>query len=303
MSDSAHLESGTSSAAQTGEPESPRRSRFGPQAAIESIKSITRAALGDPENKIGDERFIAQLSQIHSLKQFLFEEKVRFKPEQLPSIDLGQLNGLRYSASGRAPTALEWRLLDEKLSTLASYLTDELRQRIRIRELGAFFGLIPLIFLLAAAAVVFFYFLYPRWLTRDTLQFDAAYLSSIVLWTLSQGGLGACAFLGTRVAIKRAEGASPLQAIDEAADITDRNILKIRIILGCLFAFLIGLPIASPSLTKLQDSIFKSDLLSGSDLALIFVPFLLGFSTNLVLAVLDRTFTAIRTFFGLPTGK
>jgi hypothetical protein len=96
---------------------------------------------------IANERFIRQLDELRALKEFLFEEKVQFKEEDLDSIDLEELNNLSYSASGRIPSAGEWRTLDEKLTKLVSYLSDDLRRKIRIRELRLFFRTLPIIFL------------------------------------------------------------------------------------------------------------------------------------------------------------
>jgi hypothetical protein len=96
---------------------------------------------------IANERFIRQLNELRGLKEFLFEEKVQFKEEDLNSIDLEELNNLSYSNSGRVPTADEWRTLDEKLTKLASYLSDDLRRKIRLRELSLFFKILPIFFL------------------------------------------------------------------------------------------------------------------------------------------------------------
>src|SRR2546429_9897740 len=90
----------------------------------------------DELDKICDERFIDQVREVQNLKRFLFEQKVKFEPSQLGSIDLGPLNNLRFGSRGRMATLEEWKLLDEKISILATYLNDELRQKIRIRELS-----------------------------------------------------------------------------------------------------------------------------------------------------------------------
>jgi hypothetical protein len=263
-----------------------------------------RSGSNDADNSIGDTRFASQLKEVQDLKRFLFEEKVKFNPEQIDSIDLGPLNNLRYRPHGRPPTADEWKLLDVKLSGLASYITDELRQKIRIRELGVYFGTIPLLFLVVAVAAIIYYFLYSKFLAIDSVGFTASYLGSLVVWTITQGGLGACAFLGTRVAIKRAAGASISEALQEGADITDRSVLKIRILLGCLFGFLLGLPFSALALDNLLKAMFSLPVeLNASGFAFIVVPFMVGFSTNLVLAILDRCVVSIRTFFGTTDGK
>jgi hypothetical protein len=259
---------------------------------------------GAPTNesdKIADQRFIDQLREVHNLKRFFFEERVGFEPTQLASIDLGPLNNLRFGYKGRAASLNEWKLLDEKISILASFLTDELRQKIRVRDLSIYFGLIPLLFLLASLAALFYRFLYGAFFPKDTLLFNASYLASLIFWTVAQGGLGACAFLGTRVATKRLEK-TPLDILADSMEITDKSILKIRIILGCLFSSLIGIPIASFSLDKIGDALYPPQggaTLNPSDFALMILPFMVGFSTNLVLAILERAVEAIRTLFGI----
>jgi hypothetical protein len=253
----------------------------------------------DESDKICDERFIDQLKEVQNLKRFLFEEKVNFEPSQLETINLGVLNNLHFDPKGRMATLDEWKLLDEKISVLATYLSDELRQKIRIQELNFFFGTLPLTFLLAALATIMYHFLYGAAFPEKTFLHNASYLLSLIVWTVAQGGLGACAYLGTRVATRRAQK-TPLDAPADAADITDESILKIRIILGCLFGSLIGLPIANVALEKMGSAIYEKNWdVEPSAFALMILPFMVGFSTNLVLAILERAIDSIRTFFGI----
>jgi hypothetical protein len=264
-----------------------------------SISSTKLSPHTPNPNSISDRRFVGQLQEIKNLKQFLFEQKVKFEPAQLGSIDLGSLNNLYFSPSGRVPTSEEWKLLDEKISILASYLSDELRQKIRVRELSVFFDTLPLAFLLATLATVLYRFLYGGFLTKGTLLFNASFLLSLIVWTVAQGGLGACAFLGTRIATKRSEKGL-IDNFADVADVTDESILKIRIVLGCLFGSLIGVPIGSLAFDKMGSAIYDSTTnLTPSDFALILLPFMVGFSTNLVLAILERFIESIRTFFGI----
>lgn len=139
----------------------------------------------DIANAICSHRFIEQLKEVQDLKQFLFEEKAKFEPGQIGAIDLGLLNNLTFDLRGRSPTIEEWKLLDEKISALSSYLTDDLRQKIRIRKLSIFFGMIPLLFLIASMVILLFRFSYGAVLTKGTLSFNAAYLLSIIVWTVA----------------------------------------------------------------------------------------------------------------------
>jgi len=130
---------------------------------------------------------------------------------------------------------------------------------------------------------------------------------------MSQGGLGACAFLGTSVITRSADiaktqtvPAGDLKEITVScaiSDLTDRNFLKIRIVLGALFGFLFGLPIAHMALHFLFDGIESYDPnkigISTQNISLMITPFLIGFSTNLVLVLFSKLIAAIQGLFGV----
>ena len=104
------------------------------------------------------------------------------------------------------------------------------------------------------------------------------------------------------------QGSKNSDISQQLADITDRNFLKIRIILGALFGFLLGLPIAHPALHIIYMSMnnppakgeLMPDDVSAQSIALMVMPFLIGFSTNLVLVILSRFISSIQTVFGIP---
>jgi len=270
--------------------------------AHESEAKSTEEA-GDANRIINDKRFIDQLNEIFELKKFLFEEKVSFKSDQLGSIDLGSLNNLEFGRHGRLPSDNEWKLLDQKLLNLSSHLDDEMRQRLNIRRLAPFFGPIPLTLLLVAALMTLGYAIYPQipFLTSGSLSYNACYYITEIIWTITQGGLGACAYFGIQVATKGGSG-KPSTLLKSSFEIIDPNILKIRIILGALFAFILGIPFSLRGLGTIYDLMTNPDSSSKTislDIALTLVPFLLGFSTNLVLAIFDRLIESVRTFFGI----
>ena len=250
---------------------------------------------------IANQRFIRQLDELRALKEFLFEEKVQFKEEDLDSIDLEELNNLSYRASGRIPSAGEWRTLDEKLTKLASYLSDDLRRKIRIRELGLFFKTLPICFLTFSVISTILYINFPWIISKGSPWRLFFWLVVTMTWLISQGGLGACAFLGTSVIFKASQDKELSERSDsrENIDVTDPNSLSIRVLLGTLFAVLLGLPFAVASLNGLSNVYWKGGPPTEATLTVIFIPFVAGFSTNLVLVILRKSVAAIEVFFGL----
>jgi hypothetical protein len=262
---------------------------------------------------ICSEQFIRNLDQIRKTKAFLFEEKVNIKPQDVDQVDLGSLNNLIYDRRGRLPTPLEWRMLDEKLSVLSSYLDSTLKRKIRIRELDFFFGPLPLVLLLLTAVTTVIYFTYTLLVKSGGPAATTIFVSVLIVWTICQGALGACAFLGTSVTgtsiANKPTGDS--QPTETSIDITDPSVLKIRVISGSLFAFLVGLPFAYQALSALETAFFGPDtqspvgdptnLSTASISWVVFVPFIVGFSTNFVLAVLDRVIAALRNLLGMAS--
>jgi hypothetical protein len=270
---------------------------------------FSRARQIDHSESIADERFIRQLDQLRELKQFLFEEKVKFATDDLDCIDLAKLNNISYSSKGRVPSIGEWRILDAKLAKLASYLNDEMRRKIRIRELKVFFKNLPILFLSMLVISTILYVWLPWIAPTDSTWHLPSSLLICFTWLISQGGLGACAFLGTSVIVGAAQQGNAIVQISdgktrneayplEKADVTDRNFLVIRVILGTLFAVLIGIPIGIGALQSISNVWWGGAIPDEAALVRIFAPFVAGFSTNLVLAILGKVVAAVETFFG-----
>ena len=128
----------------------------------------------------------------------MFEEKLSFSSNDLEEMDLGKLNNLRYRAFGRVPTDVEWAKVYKVSSAVASHLgVPDLKRKIRIRELKMFFGTIPLIFFFTSVVLTFAYVIQP-WVISELGQsgpLNMVIVAGTIIWELSQGGLGACAFL------------------------------------------------------------------------------------------------------------
>lgn len=277
--------------------------------ATASRSSATSSSTSD---SIADLRFAGQLRGVEKLKEFLFEEKVLIQPDQLESLDLGPLNNLKYDAAGRSPSEAEWRALDKTLSGLVPLLTPELRWKLRIKELEFFFRKMPLIALGIAVSALFFYVLFPQFFgnSLSTWGWNTYYFISLIVWTISQGVLGACAFLGVSVVTARtAKQNTASDPLALAIDITDQNILTIRIILGAMFAFIIGLPLSYKGIDTIVKNLFPASGIQSQppssaqlkDYVFLLAPFMFGFSTSLVLGIFSRIVKSINTLLGISS--
>jgi hypothetical protein len=250
---------------------------------------------------VSDRRFAAQLRALQELKQFLFDEKVSLKTDTLEDIDLGSLNNLKYAPNGRLPTEDEWKVLDQKLAALAPLLTPTLRWQVRIRELRFFFVTVPIFSMATSVITTFVLTLLMTFGKGDTLLFLFSYVVMLLTWTISQGTLGACAFLCVSVTVHAARERSSSNSLYPMIDVTDENILSIRVILGALFA-LLALPIGGRSILVVYQAFLETHPIPPiEDWIIVLLPFMFGFSTTLVLAIFNRIIVGISTVFGISS--
>lgn len=271
------------------------RPRFGP------VRSAFQSLLGEPMDAVSpaagpslatggvsDQRFAAQLKQLQELKKFLFDEKVFLQTDILDGIDLGSLNNLKYTANGRLPTEGEWKALDQKLASLAALLTPPLRWKLRIRELQFFFITIPILFMVASVIATFSLALLMTFGDGSSFSFVVPYVLTLLTWNLSQGALGACAFLCISAIVHALKEKSASNSLDRTIDVTDGNVLSIRVILGALFA-LLALPISGKSTLIIYHAFLNTHPVPPvEEWIIVLLPFMFGFSTTLVLAIFNR---------------
>ncbi len=273
---------------------------------LQENAQVTHAArphTGPGHMKIGisDRRFAAQLGAIEALKQFLYDEEILIKGVHVETIDLGSLNNLKYAADGRLPTEDEWRALDQKLVALTPMLTPELRWKLRVRQLSFFFRTLPIISILASVVTTYCLIVINELIAdHNSVLYVILYTGTNIVWTISQGALGACAFLSISVMALISKKRALSDGLYPAVDITDKTILAARVILGALFALLLGLPVAGSALATIWLS-FKSGARPPpiNDYILVLAPFMFGFSTTLVLSIFDRIVKGIGVLFGV----
>jgi hypothetical protein len=266
------------------------------------IRGLPAEASDLAVDDISDRRFAAQLEALKKLKEFLFYEKVPLQADTIEAIDLGSLNNIKYALNGRQPTESEWKALDQKLAGLTSILTPPLRWKLRIRELRFFFVTVPIV---SMGASVIATFLLTLLMTvgeaRGTLWFLVSYVLMLLIWTISQGTLGACAFLCIGATVHALKERISSNSLYPTIDVTNENILIIRVILGALFS-LLTIPISGRSIL-IVDHAFSEDhaIPPIQDWITVLVPFMFGFSTTLVLAIFNKVVGGVSAIFGIST--
>jgi hypothetical protein len=206
---------------------------------------------------------------------------------------------MRYSPTGRAASEEEWQKLYTISQGIASQLPLQIATAFSIWRLRTFFSLFPLIFLIMGIIA-----LEATYLKGYTAEGSGWYyfigLAAVLSWTCALGGLGTSAFFGTSLLAQLASATSNDQA--KLKEITDYNYLQTRLMIGILFAFVLGLPFGHLSLVTASASLYE-DVIWNAELVTtvmhILAPFLLGFSTALVLAILERLIEGVKTTLGV----
>jgi hypothetical protein len=165
----------------------------------------------------------------------------------------------------------------------------ELQRRFRLQVTQRIITSTPIFLLLfaflALALAVFAPAGTPPDITGAGWRF-AAYLA----WTSCLGGLGAIGFLAVNsLAIQE----------DATFDISNQSLVVMRIVLGALFGCIVSLPFCFPYFKEFTGWVLNGGGLDAGHGVLLLVPFLLGFSTTLVMAVLNRMIGGIETMFGI----
>jgi hypothetical protein len=249
--------------------------------------------------RIVDEQFMADLQKLKDLRSFLIEQAVHLKRTDATELSFGDLNLLIQRGDGRAPTRAEWESLEALTQKLFSHLTDPLRRRFLSSRLawwvpGLSVGLgLTAIFSLIMCSLTWSHGGYER------------IIPWYVLWLASLGAIGSISFIGMN--------ALSVQ-YDATFDLTNTRLILLRIALGSLFGLVLTLPFGYNSFVE-----FISFLLNGGTVstdkvqpdavnkvqqsALLLLPFVFGFSTSLVIMVLNQFVEAVQTLFGKKTGS
>jgi len=217
------------------------------------------------------------------------------REEDAPLLSFGNLNHLRYDEKGRLPTVDEWEQLDKHSRRLFGYLDKGLRKRFELSQTANLIAGLPLLLIFGALLLV-------ALLSLITVMFEfdrnILLLGCYFFWAPLLGAMGAIAFLSMNaLAIQN----------DITFDLPNRSLLAVRIVLGALLGFL-SMPFGFHSFATFWESIAHGTTAPGAanfsfEAALLLLPFVLGFSTSLVILLLNRFVKSVTVFFGGRSGS
>lgn len=248
---------------------------------------------------INDAQFIRDLRRLLELRSFLIQEAISISPEDSTTLSFGRLNLLRYNFTGRAPTQQEWSEVELHTQELFRLLTDSLRRRFILGEIPAWISILPMALALVALAA-----LIGSILVQDTglwklKSIGASTLPFYLVWLMSLGAIGSVAFIGMN--------ALSVQE-DITFDLSNRRLMFLRIALGALFGLVLTLPFGFQGFMEfiagISGRVIQRDGASSQPISvtaqalLLLLPFVLGFSTSLVIMILNRLVDAVQAFFG-----
>jgi hypothetical protein len=232
-----------------------------------------------------------QFANLTSLKTFLLTRSVHIREEDVPLLSFGMLNDLQYSEKGRLPTVEEWEQLDKHSQKLFSYLDDGLRKHFELNQTANLIAGLPVLLIFVALLFVALLSLITAFFAVDR---SLLLLGCYFFWAALLGAIGAIAFLSMNtLSIQK----------DITFDLTNKSLLAVRIVLGSLFGFFLSMPFGFYSFVTFWDSIAHATPTPGAanfsfESALLLLPFVLGFSTSLVILVLNKFVESITVFFG-----
>jgi hypothetical protein len=298
---------------------SPGQESEGDAGTFAYLKSALKGALSVPDlsgisdasgvtTLINDERFIKDLNKLRDLRSFLIQEAI---PIGSDSIEFGRLNLLRHNIFpdrfGRSPTEEEWSQVESYTRILFGLLTPSLRRRFLLGGVPSLLAWLPIVLaLIALVSLILAIITFDRPIFTEIGggSLGANVLPFYLVWLMSLGAIGSVSFIGMN--------ALSVQE-DITFDLTNVRLMFLRITLGALFGLVLTLPFGFGGFLQFCQTIVRGTPLqetgdatanTGSVPALTFqaimlvLPFILGFSTSLVILILNRFVDAVQAFFG-----
>jgi len=262
--------------------------------------------------------FLREVRQLKLLRSFQISEAIPDVTEA--SASFGSLFDMHYAPWGRLPSEDEWAQMDRLALALSIQLPAPLREKFIHARVPAFIAIIPVILIIIGCFSIILIMASIKSASEGHQALSYAEVMNpsagsyllhnfalyYIIWLGCMGSIGAVAFIG-------------MNAISAQNDITfdlsNRRLMSLRIVLGGLFAIVLTLPLGSEGFVAFCYKFITGYTMTGAEadnnvsgigqfgqaLPLV-MPFLLGFSTSLVILVLNQLIEGIQAFFGRRPG-
>ena len=248
---------------------------------------------------ICDEKFLNDLGRLKRLRDFFLQEAIEIPPEESCFLSFGELNLLRPGPNGRRPTEAEWTDLEDRTQVLFGRLTYSLRHRFLLGEIPSWITTLSMAMALLALLALMGAIFIPFEFQMETMRARVLALPFYLVWLMSLGAIGSIAFVGMN--------ALSVQQ-DVTFDLGNHRLMALRISLGALFGLVLALPFGFNDFIQFLSGIIqgKQETTAGASdshvltirALMLLLPFVLGFSTPLVIMILNRLIDSIQAFFG-----
>jgi hypothetical protein len=239
--------------------------------------------------------FKDQLGRLRSLRNFVVREKVMQKGEPLPDVAMGSLNSIIFAdEKGRPPLDGEWDDVNKKLQDLYGLLSDSDRRKFHFTLAAPMLKFTPTVLFFLSILFLIIPILVPM-LRAEAQAPPLLTFGCFLGWIATLGALGSIAFI-----LVNALGIQ----VDPTVDVTNKDSTMFRVLLGALFSLVLTLPFGYRSFVNFYKLISdEKATFQVQEASLLLAPFLFGFSTSLVLTVLNRLVEGVQTLFGVGSKK
>jgi hypothetical protein len=263
-----------------------------PKDVIPRREGSEKQPISGETQPISDSEFSRAYERLRGLSDYVLKSSSDFDADVHKAAMLGPLNALSFNVvrSGRRATESEWQRVEESTHAIWAALTEQQRRNF-------FTGQVPwwLIYTVVALLVIVVGAVAWAFFSRPQPT-PAELFLPYLFYVAALGAMGAAASI--------AMNALALQD-DITFNISSSKMLSLRLGLGALFGtvltfvwnfplfqeFVLGLSKPLPVPVKISsDQVLQSVLL--------LMPFVVGFSTSLVILILARLVESAQTFFG-----
>jgi hypothetical protein len=237
-----------------------------------------------------DPKFRSSLRLLYNVQRRILFDKIKIDVDNEKYLLNGYLDALEFvtekkkNIESRRATAVEWDAVEGRLIKLMGYLSERQIAKIQLSQITGVLLLYPIYLLLGSVGSLIGY-----------VAVDTAWkVPLFIFWLATTGGLGSAAFIYVN--------ALSIQ-VDPTVDVVSSGLVSMRVVLGMLFSVILTLPFGFEAFERFAIGLSPGNTPRApanlSDGLMLLLPFILGFSTPLVLSILNKFVQSAQTFFGV----